>query len=231
MPSTAKRGIGSAIPASAGIGLRADHYREVLETRPPVGWFEVHSENYFGAGGLPLDYLQQVRAEYPISLHERRTIPGFRRSLESGAPPASQESDGSVRAGAGVRAFVLALDRRPLLERSRPSPLYRRGARPRGRSRERGRGNPGPGILIENISSYMEFSASSIPEWEFLREVAQRSGCGILLDVNNIYVSARNHAFDPRRYLRSIPGELVEEIHLAGFTVNRFEGGAPHRHP
>jgi len=68
MPSTAKRGLGSAIPASAGIGLRANHCREVLETKPAVGWFEVHSENYFGAGGLPLHYLERVRARYPISL-------------------------------------------------------------------------------------------------------------------------------------------------------------------
>ncbi|MFH0341997.1 MAG: DUF692 domain-containing protein [Chromatiales bacterium] len=235
MPSTAKRGSSSAIPASAGIGLRADHYREVLETRPAVGWFEVHSENYFGAGGLPLHYLEQVRAEYPISLH------GVGLSLGS-ADPLNPEhlrrlknlvdrfapglvSEHLCWSSIGGR-YLNDLVPLPYTEEALGHMVARVSEVQETLNRH---------ILIENISSYLEFSASSIPEWEFLREVAQRSGCGILLDVNNIYVSARNHGFDPRQYLRSIPGGLVEEIHLAGFTVNRFEGGEilidTHNHP
>ncbi len=235
MPSTAKRGSSGAIPASAGIGLRADHYREVLETSPEVGWFEVHSENYFGAGGLPLHYLEQVRAEYPISLH------GVGLSLGS-ADPLNLEhlrrlknlvdrlapglvSEHLCWSSIGGR-YLNDLVPLPYTEEA----LGHVAARVSGVQEILGRR-----ILIENISSYLEFSTSSIPEWEFLREVAQRSGCGILLDVNNIYVSARNHGFDPRRFVRSIPGGLVEEIHLAGFTVNRFEGGElridTHDHP
>ena len=80
-------------------------------------------------------------------------------------------------------------------------------------------------ILIENISSYLQFTHSVIPEWEFLSELASRSGCGILLDVNNVYVSAANHSFDAHRYLRAIPSDAVQEIHLAGFTRRRFEDG------
>ncbi len=235
MPSTAKRGSSGAIPASAGIGLRADHYREVLEARPAVGWFEVHSENYFGAGGLPLHYLEQVRAEYPISLH------GVGLSLGS-ADPLNPEhlrrlknlvdrfapglvSEHLCWSSIGGR-YLNDLVPLPYTEEA----LGHAAARVSEVQEILGRR-----ILVENVSSYLEYLESSIPEWEFLREVAQRAGCGILLDVNNIYVSARNHGFDPRQYLRSIPGGLVEEIHLAGFTVNRFEGGEilidTHDHP
>ena len=235
MPLPAKRGFGSAIPASAGIGLRADHYREVLETRPAVGWFEVYSENYFGAGGRPLHYLEQVRAEYPISFH------GVGLSLGS-ADPLNPEH--LRRLKSLVDRFAPGLVSEHLcwssiggryLNDLVPLPyteevLGHVAARVSEVQEILGRR-----ILVENVSSYLEYLESSIPEWEFLREVAQRAGCGLLLDVNNIYVSARNHGFDPRQYLRSVPGGLVEEIHLAEFTVNRFEGGEllidTHDHP
>lgn len=225
IPATAKRGFGSAIPASAGIGLRADHYREVLETMPAVGWFEVHSENYFGAGGLPLHYLEQVRAEYPISLH------GVGLSLGS-ADPLNPEH--LRRLKSLVDRFAPGLVSEHLcwssiggryLNDLVPLPYTEEALGHVAARVSEVQEILGRRILVENVSSYLEYLESSIPEWKFLREVARRSGCGILLDVNNIYVSARNHGFDPRQYLRSIPGELVEEIHLAGFTVNRFEGG------
>jgi len=235
MPSTAKRGSSSAIPASAGIGLRADHYREVLETTPAVGWFEVHSENYFGAGGLPLHYLERIRAEYPISLHgvglslgsadplNTEHLRRLKNLVDRFAP--GQVSEHLCWSSIGGR-YLNDLVPLPYTEEA----LRHVVARVSEIQEILGRR-----ILVENVSSYLEYLESSIPEWEFLREVAQRSGCGILLDVNNIYVSARNHGFDPRQFLRSIPGGLVEEIHLAGFTVNRFEGGEllidTHDHP
>ena len=235
MPSAAKRGFGSAIPTSAGIGLRADHYREVLETKPAVGWFEVHSENYFGAGGLPLHYLEQVRAEYPISLH------GVGLSLGS-ADPLNPEHLRHLKSL--VDRFAPGLVSEHLcwssiggryLNDLVPLPYTEEALGHVAARVSEVQEILGRRILVENVSSYLEYLESSIPEWEFLREVARRSGCGILLDVNNIYVSARNHGFDPRQYLRSIPGGLVEEIHLAGFTVNRFGGGEllidTHDHP
>jgi Uncharacterized protein conserved in bacteria len=215
----------SAIPVSAGIGLRADHYREVLETRPPVGWFEVHSENYFGDGGLPCDYLERVRAEYPVSLH------GVGLSLGS-ADPLNM---------AHLKRLKSLIDRfqpglvSEHLSWSSIGGRYLNDLAPLSYTEEAlnhvadcvssVQDYLGRRILIENISSYLEYVESSIPEWEFLKEVAQRAGCGILLDVNNVYVSARNHGFDPGHYLRCIPGDLVGEVHLAGFTVNRFERG------
>ncbi len=213
------------VPARAGIGLRAEHYDAVLNTRPPVGWLEVHSENYFGAGGKPLDYLERIRAHYPLSLHgvglsvgstdplDRRHLAALKALIRRFEPALVSEhlSWGSV----GGRHFndLLPL---PYTEEA----LYHLVARVAQVQDVLGRS-----ILIENPSSYLQYAASAIPEWEFLTELARRSGCGVLLDVNNIYVSACNHGFDASAYLRAIPRHVVQEIHLAGFTVNRFDDG------
>ncbi len=215
----------SSIPARAGIGLRAEHYAAVLETRPPVGWLEVHSENYFGAGGKPLHYLERIRAHYPLSLH------GVGLSIGS-TDPLDRRHLGKLKAL--IRRFEPALVSEHLswgsvdgryLNDLLPLPytkeaLYHLVARV-----ARVQDVLGRQILIENPSSYLQYVGSTIPEGEFLAELAERTGCGVLLDVNNIYVSARNHGFDAGAYLRAIPRHVVQEIHLAGFTVNRFEDG------
>ncbi|HRD67946.1 MAG TPA: DUF692 domain-containing protein [Candidatus Competibacter sp.] len=215
----------SSIPAQAGIGLRAEHYDAVLETRPPVGWLEVHSENYFGAGGKPLDYLERIRPHYPLSLHgvglsigstdplDRQHLAKLKELIRRFEPALVSEhlSWGSV----GGRYFndLLPL---PYTDEA----LYHLIARVAQVQDVLGRQ-----ILIENPSSYLQYIESAIPEWEFLVELAERTGCGVLLDVNNIYVSASNHGFDAGGYLRAVPRHLVREIHLAGFTVNRFDDG------
>ena len=215
----------SAIPARAGIGLRAEHYEAVLETPPPIGWLEVHSENYFGAGGKPLRYLERIRALYPLSLHgvglsigstdplDRRHLGKLRELIQRFEPALVSEhlSWGSV--GGRHLNDLLPL---PYTEEA----LDHMVARVTQTQDELGRQ-----ILIENPSSYLQYVESAIPEWEFLVALADRAGCGVLLDVNNIYVSARNHGFDASAYLRAIPRRVVREIHLAGFTVNRFEEG------
>ncbi|MDQ5909419.1 MAG: uncharacterized protein QG599_1514 [Pseudomonadota bacterium] len=213
------------IPARAGIGLRADHYDAVLETQPPVGWLEVHSENYFGAGGKPLKVLERVRADYPLSLHgvglsvgsidplDQRHLTALKNLIRRFEPALVSEhlSWGSVDG----RHFndLLPL---PYTEEALDHFSERVIAVQDVLGRQ---------ILIENPSSYLQYVASVIPEWEFLVEVAGRTGCGVLLDVNNIYVSARNHGFDASAYLQAIPLALVQEIHLAGFVVNRFDDG------
>ena len=223
-PASAALGPG-LIPARAGIGLRADHYDAVLETQPPVGWLEVHSENYFGAGGKPLKVLEQVRADYPLSLHgvglsvgstdplDQRHLTALKNLIRRFEPALVSEhlSWGSVDG----RHFndLLPL---PYTEEALDHFSERVIAVQDFLGRQ---------ILIENPSSYLHYVESVIPEWEFLVEVARRSGCGVLLDVNNIYVSARNHGFDASAYLRAIPLALVQEIHLAGFVVNRFDDG------
>ncbi len=213
------------VPARAGIGLRAEHYDAVLEDRPPVGWLEVHSENYFGAGGKPQDYLERIRAHYPLSLHgvglsigstdplDRRHLAKLKDLMRRFEPALVSEHLSWSSVGGRYLNDLLPL---PYTEEA----LYHMIARVA--QVQDALGRP---ILIENPSSYLQYVESAIPEWEFLAELAQRSDCGVLLDVNNIYVSARNHGFDASAYLRAIPRHLVREIHLAGFTVNRFDGG------
>ncbi len=223
--STAQFGQRSSIPASAGIGLRAGHYRDVLESRPAIGWFEVHSENYFGEGGRPLDYLERIRADYPMSLHgvglslgstdplNTRHLDRLKGLIDRFQPELVSEHLSWSSIGGRYLNDLLPL---PYTQEALAHVADRIAAVQDHLRRP---------ILIENVSSYLEYVESSIPEWEFLANVARRAGCGILLDVNNLYVSASNHDLDVHRYLRGIPVDSVSEFHLAGFTVKRFEGG------
>lgn len=205
------------IPPNAGIGLRAPHYLDILSAPPAIGWFEAHSENYFAEGGLPLYYLEQIRSRYPLSLH------GVGLSLGSTDPLNTEH----------LRKLKSLVDRfEPGLVSEHLSwasvsgryfndllPLpYTEEALAHVASRiMQVQDFLGRQILVENVSSYLQFKQSTIPEWVFLAEISTRSGCGILLDVNNIYVNAVNHRFDPLEYLRAIPAKAVQEIHLAGF--------------
>ncbi len=206
-----------------GIALKHQHYRDWLDTPPPVGWLEVHSENYFG-GGRPLAVLESLRADYPVSLH------GVGLSLGSAGPlsrdhlqrlktlqhrvePAMMSEHLSWSSAPG--AFLADLLPLPYTEEALA--LFCAHV-------EETQDFLGRRILIENPSSYLAFDHSTIPEWEFLAAVVERSGCGLLLDVNNIYVSACNHGFDPLNYLDALPAAAVGEIHLAGHSVRQVGG-------
>jgi uncharacterized protein (UPF0276 family) len=220
MQSTTDRGGSAGLEARAGIGLRVPHYREILEGVPPIGWVEAHSENYFGRGGQPLHCLQRVRNHYPLSLH------GVGLSLGS--------TDGLCRMHlCQLKALVARFD--PALVSDHlcwgtvdgrhlndllPLPYTEEALAVVCANIDQAQDFLGRQILVENVSSYLQFSDSRIPEWEFIAEVARRTSCGLLLDVNNIYVSAINHGFDPLRYLDAIPARAVQEIHLAGFDRN-----------
>jgi uncharacterized protein (UPF0276 family) len=209
--------VADPIPARAGIGLRAPHYRELLERLPDIGWVEVHSENYFGAGGQPHWYLERVRRDYPVSLH------GVGLSLGS-ADALSLEHLISLKALIERFEPCLVSDH---LSWSASGGRYLNDLLPLPYTDEalqvfcehvtQAQEFLGRRVLIENPSTYVIYRYSTIPEWEFLSAVAERTGCGILLDVNNVYVSATNHGFDPVAYLAAIPVTPVEEIHLAGF--------------
>ena len=212
------------IPARAGIGLRPEHYDAVLAQPPDVAWLEVHSENYFGAGGRPLNVLAAVAERYPLSFH------GIGLSLGSTDPvdrnhvdqlkhlidrfrPAFVSDHLAWRSVDGAHFNDLlplpyTLEALELVEQRVAAVQDLLGRR----------------LLVENPSSYLGFQASVIPEAEFLNELAERTGCGLLLDVNNVYVSACNQGFDPADYLDSIVGDRVVEIHLAGHTVRKIDG-------
>ena len=213
------------LPVRAGIGLRAPHYREVLRDLPAAGWLEVHSENYFSRGGQGLHFLEQVRAHYPLSLH------GVGLSLGS-ADALSREH--LQRLKTLVDRFAPALVSDHLcwgmiggrhLNDLLPLPYTQEALAIVCEHVVQTQDHLRRQILVENVSSYLEFSDSRIPEWEFVAEVAARTGCGILLDVNNVYVSSVNHGFDPLRYLDAMPVGAVQEVHLAGFERVRVDAG------
>jgi uncharacterized protein (UPF0276 family) len=208
----------------AGVGLRAQHHEEVIARRPPIAWFEVHSENYFARGGTHRAQLARIRADYPVSLH------GVGLSLGS-TDPLNADHLGELRRL--VREFEPMLVSEHLswssvsgryLNDLLPLPyteeaLQHMAARVRAVQDALGRQ-----ILVENISSYLRFSCAEVPEWEFLAALAHEAGCGILLDVNNVYVNAMNHGFDAHSYLHGIPAAVVQEIHLAGHSVTHING-------
>ena len=201
----------------AGIGLRTPHYQAMLEARPDVAFLEVHSENFFGDGGQPMKYLARFRQDYAVSTHgvglslgstdalDRAHMRKLKRLVDRIEPALVSEHLCWVGVDGRYLNDLLPL---PYTPESLAHVVSRVGEVQDYLGRE---------IMIENLSSYLEFTASSIPEWEFVREVSQRSGCKILLDVNNIYVNATNHDFDARAYIDAIQVGSVGEIHLAGF--------------
>jgi len=212
------------IPASAGIGLRFPHHRVVRDEPPAVGWLEVHPENYMG-GGTPLAYLEAIRRDYPLSLHgvglslgsadgvDERHLFRLQRLIERVEPGLVSEHLAWSAIDGAHFADLLPL---PLTEEALAI-VCRNVEVTQDRLKRR--------ILIENPSSYLRYRDSTIPEWEFIATVAARTGCGLLCDVNNIYVSACNHGFDAHRYLRSLPAEQIGEVHLAGHTLREFDDG------
>jgi uncharacterized protein (UPF0276 family) len=209
------------VPARAGIGLRARHHAEIVRERPAIAWFEAHSENYFAPGGALPEILARIRSDYPLSLHgvglglgntdplDRGHLAALRRLIERYQPALVSEH---LCWGAFGGRFTNDLLPMPYTEEA----LRHLTARVRETQETLGRE-----ILIENVSSYLEFRSSEITEWDFMAALASEAGCGILLDVNNIYVSAMNHGFDPVRYLNAIPRRAVKEMHLAGHSINR----------
>jgi uncharacterized protein (UPF0276 family) len=208
------------VAARAGIGLRARHYREMVARRPPLAFLEVHSENYFGAGGPPHFYLEQLRQDYPLSLH------GVGLSLGSGDPldPAHLSklehlidryqpdlvSDHLCWTSAGgTHAHDLL-----------PLPFTRAMVHHVAARIRQVQDALGRRILVENASSYVAFAESEMTEWAFVNEVVAEADCLLLLDVNNVYVNAVNHGFDAREYLDAMPSARVAEIHLAGFDTD-----------
>jgi uncharacterized protein (UPF0276 family) len=224
-PTTSIAAIDSRI---AGIGLRTQHYQALWDMQPALGFIEVHSENYFGAGGQPHAWLERFRGRYALSLHgvglslgssdalSRTHLDKLKRLVDRYQPALVSDH---VCWGAIGGAHLNDLLPLPYTEEALDL-MVRHVDEAQTHLKRR--------ILVENVSSYLQFSASSIPEWEFLSALSKRSGCGILLDVNNIYVNSVNHGFDALAYLDAIAAnarDSVGEIHLAGF--DRLQDAEP----
>lgn len=204
---------------ATGIGLRAPHYQQVLEERPPIDFLEVHSENFFHAGGAALRLLERAREHYPLSLH------GVGLGLASADPLAAAHVDALA---ALVTRFQPALVSEHLswgategehFNDLLPFPYTAEALTLVSGRVSHLQDRLGRQVLIENLSAYLQFRASEMSECEFLAELVARSGCGLLLDVNNLYVNACNFDFDPLRELARLPASAIGEIHLAGHTV------------
>lgn len=209
------------VPTAVGIGLRSPHVAHVLEQRPAVPFFELHSENFFHPGAS-WELLDAVRRDYPLSLHGVGLSLGSAETLDAGhlaalgalvrhAEPALV-SEHVCWGAIGGRHYNDLL----------PLPYTEEALDAMTTHVDRLQEALGRRVLLENVSSYLQFTHSTMPEWEFLAALAARSGCGLLLDVNNVYVNSVNHDFDAHAYLAGIPAAAVGELHLAGFT--RKEG-------
>lgn len=201
-----------------GLGLRAAHYLDILKTNPPVGWFEIISENFMVEGGKPLYYLNQFLERYPIIQH------GVSMSIGSAGPLDFEYLKKLKRLIKKTKSpwfsdhLCWCRHNAHQMHNLLPLPYTRAAARVVAEKARIVQDYMETPFLLENLSSYVEFRASELTEWEFLTSVVEQANCGILLDVNNIYVSARNHGFDPMDYLRGIPPERVIQMHIAGHS-------------
>lgn len=207
------------MPVHAGIGLRAPHVGRILAERPRIAWLETHSENLFAVGGPFHDAMDRIRADYPLSLH------GVGLSLGS----VDRLHDAHLRR---LRELVDAYQPELVSEHLcwgaigdwhsndlLPLPFTEEALQLGVERIDQVQDALGRQILVENISTYLRFEGGDYSEWEFVAEAVRRSGCGLLCDVNNVYVNSVNHSFDPHAYLRALTAASVQEIHLAGFTL------------
>ncbi len=199
-----------------GLGLRTDHYETILADKPPVDWFEVITENYLVPGGKPLYYLDRIRADYPMVMHGVSLSIGgtdalnfdYLRQVKTLAERIELAWISDHLCWTGVNGVNL----HDLL----PLPYTEEAVQHVVNRVRTVQDFLGRRILLENVSSYLTYAQSEMSEWDFLSAVAERSDCLILLDINNIYVSAHNHGFDPHIYLHNVPVNRVQQFHLAG---------------
>jgi uncharacterized protein len=199
-----------------GLGLRRHHYEAVLQDKPAIDWFEILTENYLVDGGKPLHYLDRIRADYPLVMH------GVSLSIGSTDPLNTDYLQRVKKLAARIEPAWISdhlcwtgvggNNMHDLL----PLPFTEEALRHVVERVQRVQDFLGRQILLENVSSYFQYAQSSMPEWEFLSELARQADCLLLVDINNIYVSAFNHEFDALQYLRNLPAERVQQFHLAG---------------
>lgn len=214
-----------------GLGLRTDHYRDFIDDRQPVDWLEILSENYMVPGGKPLYFLDRIRRDYPMVMHgvslsigasdplDLEYLKQLRALIERVQP--AWVSDHLCWTG------VDGLNLHDLM----PLPYTEDALRHLTTRLQQVQEFLGQAILIENVSSYVTYRADEMSEWEFIAELAKRSGCQLLLDVNNVYVSSVNHGFDPKEFIDAMPASQVRQIHLAGHEDHDSYIIDTHDHP
>jgi uncharacterized protein (UPF0276 family) len=216
-----------ALPARGGLGLKPEHFRVILETRPDLGFFEIHAENYMVDGGPFHHYLTQIRRDYPLSIH------GVGLSIGGEGPLDEAHLD---RLAALIARYEPQSFSEHLAWSSHgdiflndllPAPYHAATLQRVCDHIDRVQERLGRRMLLENPATYVEFAASTLAETDFIGEVVKRTGCGLLLDVNNVYVSCTNHGRDPQAYIDAFPLAAAAQIHLAGFAQDVDAAGDP----
>ncbi|KZL20757.1 hypothetical protein PsAD2_01245 [Pseudovibrio axinellae] len=219
--------VNSTLPARGGVGLKAEHYRTILNSKPDMGFFEVHAENYMGAGGPPHGYLEAIRRDYPLSIH------GVGLSI-GGANPLNKNHLARLKAlvdrydpGMFSEHLAWSTHDTQYYNDLLPLPYTDVTLQQVVEHIDETQTHLGRQMLLENPSAYVTFTQSTYEETEFLNEIVKRTGCGLLLDVNNVFVSATNFGSSPEGYIDRFPVEHVQEIHLGGYAPDTDERGYP----
>lgn len=215
------------VPERVGVGLKPEHYDTILETAPDIGWFEVHAENYMGAGGPPHRFLTAVREKYPLSLHGVGLSIGAARDLDQDHLARLKALNERYEPGLFSEHLAWSTHDSVFLSDLLPIPYDDEALARVVEHVDQVQDAVGRQMLLENPSTYVAFKESTIGEIDFLSEIAKRTGCGLLLDVNNVHVSCTNQRWDAIDYLNRFPMQLVGEIHMAGYAPSQDDHGDP----
>ncbi len=216
-----------ALPPRAGVGFKAEHFEAAVEDGHDVAWFEIHAENYMGEGGAPHRMLTALRDKFPLSVHGVGLSIGAERGLDSAHLARLKRVADRYEPGMVSEHLAWSTHDVGFLNDLLPAPYNDESLDRVVRHIDQVQETIGRRMLLENPSTYILFEASTMSETEYLREIARRTGCGLLLDVNNVFVSATNHGYSPERYLADFPLQAVGEIHLAGHAPDEDDDGAP----
>ena len=215
------------LPDAPGVGYKPQHFNDILRDAQPVEWLEIHAENYMGDGGRPLAQLRRLSERFAISVHGVGLSIGGEGRLDPDHLARLRHLCGWLRPASFSEHLAWSTHDGQFLNDLLPLP-YTQATLTRVADHidevQEALGRP---MLLENPSSYLAFEASTLSETDFLSELARRTGCGLLLDVNNVFVSATNLALDPRAYIDAFPLEHVGEIHLGGHDEDHDDHGAP----
>lgn len=218
------------LPCAASIGLRAPHYRDLLEYLPKLDWVEVHCENFFG-GGAPLRTLLKVREHYPVSLHGVGMGLASTAQLDQAHLSALQHLCEAVQPAAVSEHLCWNSAAGMVINDLLPFPYTQQALTHVSNRVQELQERLGRQLLVENLSSYLSFTHAEMTEGEFLGELSRRTGCGILFDVENLHVNVRNLGVNADAFIKALPADAVKEYHLAGYSVRDGCLVDTHDHP
>ncbi|MBV2358334.1 DUF692 domain-containing protein [Thalassococcus sp. CAU 1522] len=217
----------NALPPLPGVGYKPQHFGDILQDAAPVGWLEIHAENYMGDGGRPLAQLRALSERFPVSVHGVGLSIGGEGRLDPDHLARLKHLVGWLNPASFSEHLAWSTHDSQFLNDLLPLPYTDATLARVADHVDEVQEVLGRRMLLENPSSYLAFAESTWPETEFLREIARRTGCGLLLDVNNVFVSATNLGYSPQGYIADYPLDLVGEIHLAGHDEDHDDHGQP----